>query len=168
MGDVNHSLRKRKKLHNQLLICPALCFLFWLHLPKYWYKLTARKKKKVSEAEVECAWPCHGMKVVEEQGDRQNARGEVKLPGNVWLSLHSCWERAVQKGWHWMFLHVLLWRRTPCRRAPRHLNQVNAKHRPRRKHLCSPWLLSCLVKSTEYGNLLAHTGGRGGNVDQVD
>lgn len=35
---------ERKKLHNQLLISPALCFLFWLNLPKYWYRLIARKR----------------------------------------------------------------------------------------------------------------------------
>lgn len=35
---------ERKKLHNQLLISPALCFLFWLNLPKYWYRLIARKQ----------------------------------------------------------------------------------------------------------------------------
>lgn len=44
MVDVNHLLRERKKLHNQLLISPALCFLLWLNLPKYWYRLIAKKK----------------------------------------------------------------------------------------------------------------------------
>lgn len=40
---VNHLLRERKKLHNQLLISPALCFLFRLNLPKYWYRIIANQ-----------------------------------------------------------------------------------------------------------------------------
>lgn len=55
-----------------------------------------------------------------------------------------------------MFLQVLFWIRTPSRTAPRYVNQVIAKHAPRIKLLCSPWLLSCLVKKTESGSLLGH------------
>lgn len=46
---VNHLLRERKKLHNQLLISLALCFLFWLNLPKYWYRIIARKRYQMGK-----------------------------------------------------------------------------------------------------------------------
>jgi len=109
-------------------------------------------KKKVSDGG-ECAWPCYGTQAVEQQWDRESARGEVKSSGSIWLSLCSCWERKFQKGWCWMFLWVLLRIRILSRTAPRYMNQVIAKNWPRIKLLCSPWLLSCLVKKTESSSL---------------
>lgn len=61
-------------------------------------------KKKVSDGG-ECAWPCHGMKKVEEQWDRENARGEVKSLSSLWLSLWG--GRNFQKSRCCRFLQTL-------------------------------------------------------------